>query len=270
MGSVALKVLLTPILIAAASLSGRRWGPAISGWLVGLPLTSGPIALFLAIGQGTAFAAAAAAGTLAGTLSQAAFCLAYSWLALGCNWRWVAAVLGGCFAFLATTAVLTLVPVPLVVTYPLVIGALLASLRLLPKRSQDGAAARDVHTAIPSWDLPARMVVATALVLLLTGIASTLGPRLTGLIAPFPLYATILAVFAHRQLGADAAVNVLRGLLIGLFGFATFFLLVASLIQRYGTGPAFVGAIIATLVLQGTTLLFVQAAGPATHEPSSG
>ena len=33
-----LKVVVTPILIAAASLAGRRWGQSVSGWLVGLPL----------------------------------------------------------------------------------------------------------------------------------------------------------------------------------------------------------------------------------------
>ena len=31
------------MLIATASLAGRRWGHAISGWLVGIPFTSGPI-----------------------------------------------------------------------------------------------------------------------------------------------------------------------------------------------------------------------------------
>lgn len=47
MESLALKLVLAPALIGAASLAGRRWGPAVSGWLVGLPLTSGPIAFFL-------------------------------------------------------------------------------------------------------------------------------------------------------------------------------------------------------------------------------
>jgi hypothetical protein len=36
MDTLALKLVLTPTLIGAASLAGRRWGPAVSGWLVGL------------------------------------------------------------------------------------------------------------------------------------------------------------------------------------------------------------------------------------------
>ncbi|HLI06681.1 MAG TPA: hypothetical protein VKV40_08945 [Ktedonobacteraceae bacterium] len=31
------KLLLTPLLIGLVSLAGRRWGPAVSGWIVGLP-----------------------------------------------------------------------------------------------------------------------------------------------------------------------------------------------------------------------------------------
>jgi len=50
---LALKLVLTPALIAIATLAGRRFGPSISGWLVGLPFTSGPVSLFLALEQGT-------------------------------------------------------------------------------------------------------------------------------------------------------------------------------------------------------------------------
>ena len=49
---------------------------------MGLPLTSAPIAFFLARDHGLAFAAAAAVGIMAGTVSQAAFCVAYARIAL--------------------------------------------------------------------------------------------------------------------------------------------------------------------------------------------
>ncbi|HEY6411425.1 MAG TPA: hypothetical protein VIY29_28530, partial [Ktedonobacteraceae bacterium] len=77
-----LKLLLTPLFIAIVTLTGRRWGTLVSGWLVGLPLTSAPVILFLALEQGTTFASRAAQGTMSGTMSVACFCLAYSWLSL--------------------------------------------------------------------------------------------------------------------------------------------------------------------------------------------
>src|SRR2546427_5301266 len=60
------KVVLTPLFIAAVTLAGRRWGPAVGGWLAGLPLTSRPVSVFLTLEQGPGVAARAAVGTLAG------------------------------------------------------------------------------------------------------------------------------------------------------------------------------------------------------------
>ena len=65
MVSLALKLLLTPALIGAASLAGRRWGPAISGWLVGLPFTSCPVVFFVALNQGTAVTSLTNGATIA-------------------------------------------------------------------------------------------------------------------------------------------------------------------------------------------------------------
>src|SRR3989442_15484873 len=76
--SLLLKVVATPALIAAATLAGRRWGDRLSGWLVGLPLTSGPVVFFLAIEQGSGFATRASLAVLLGTISQAAFALVYA------------------------------------------------------------------------------------------------------------------------------------------------------------------------------------------------
>ena len=79
--------------------------------------------------------------------------------------------------------------------------------------------------------------IATLFVVGLTEASQQLGPHLTGLLSPFPLYALILAVFAHHFEGPAAAIRVLKGMLQGLFSFAVFFLIVAGLIEKAGTGP---------------------------------
>ena len=40
---LAFKLFLTPLLIVSVTLAGRRWGTAVSGLLIGLPLVSAPI-----------------------------------------------------------------------------------------------------------------------------------------------------------------------------------------------------------------------------------
>ena len=251
MDSLTLKLVLTPALIAAASLVGRRWGPGISGWLVGLPLTSAPIVFFLALGHGPRFASIAATGTMAGTISQAAFCLTYARLASG----GVALSVGAAaLVFAACTLVLDHVRASLSVLFVLAVGSLVIALSWMPR----SLPAESPGRAVPRWDLGARMVLATMFVVLLTGLAPTLGPRLAGLLAPFPIYATVLTIFAHLQAGPVAAASVLRGLLLGLFGFASFFLVLAVLLERGGIVLAFTLATLVAFGLQAVSLLILR------------
>ncbi len=120
----------------------------------------------------------------------------------------------------------------------------------LPRRGKAGGA--------PAWDLPARMVIAAIFVLLLTGLAPALGPQLAGLLAPFPLYASILVIFAHQQQGPHDAARVLRGLLLGQFAFAGFFLSLSLLLGRMSIAGAFISAIVVALLVEGVTLFLIR------------
>jgi hypothetical protein len=251
--SLVLKLIATPGLIGAASLAGRRWGPAVGGSLVGLPLTSGPIVLFLALDHGAGFAAASALGTLAGTASEAAFVVAYAWLALRLGWP--SALAGGTLAFAATTYVLQFERLPVWPLTACVVAALFLALKLMPRLRARRAT---VEMEPPSWDLPARMAAATAFVLLLTALAARLGPQLTGLLSPFPLYAGVLAGFAHAEQGAAAALQLLRGVLLGMFAFVGFFSVISLALVRDGLVFAFASATVAALVLQGASLWVVR------------
>ncbi|MBV9569367.1 MAG: hypothetical protein JO172_14650 [Hyphomicrobiales bacterium] len=246
MNTLALKLSLTPILILAASLAGRRWGEAIGGWLVGLPLTSGPVAFFLTLDQGPAFAQQAAAGSLAGTAAQACFGLAYFWAAD--RTRWPLAFGAGAAAYTIAAASLQVLALPHIVLFLVALAALSLALRAMPAQP-----IRRVVAILPLWDLPARMAVATTLVVAVTASASALGPRLSGLLATFPIFATVLTVFAHHVQGAGAARQVLRGLLLGLYGFAAFFAVTSFLLTRVSVALAFIGATIAALLVQGVS-----------------
>ena len=250
-GYLALKLIVTPLLVAAASFAGRRWGPAVSGWLVALPLTSGPIVFFLSLSQGEEFAAAVAGATLIGAISQAAFCLGYSGAAL--RRPSPIALLIASLAFFAATLLLQQIPLSAILSFLLVVLSLAIAIRLMPRFLIASAAPVDRRPP-PLWDIPVRVIVTTAFVLLLTAGAPALGAKLTGLLAPFPLYGAILAVFAHHQHGAESAVQVLRGLLFGLFSFAGFFLALALLLCRVEIIWSFAAAIVVALAIQAGTL----------------
>jgi hypothetical protein len=245
MNILLLKLTLTPLLIAAVSLAGRRWGPTVGGLLVALPLTSGPILFFLALERGTPFTVNAALGTLAGLISNVVFALVLAWLVTARPW-WVAlpVALG---AFLACTWALQFVTLPL----PLLLGAvwlsLVLALGLLPRGSAKPSAA-----SAPWWDIPGRMIVATSFVLLLTGVATALGPHLSGLLTPFPIFVSVLAIFTARVAGPGPTVQMLRGVLLGLFACSLFFVVLALLLPIASVGLTF--PLAAAVVIAGQAL----------------
>jgi hypothetical protein len=248
-----LKLLLTPLLIGGATLVARRWGPRVGGWIIARPLTSGPVLVFLALDHGEAFASTAALGTLAGLAAIAAFCVTYAAVA---RRRGPAA----CFAAASAAFVLAgfaaqpLLDGPAWALLAVVVLAIALAARLIPASGEDHPT-----IAYPWWDIPARMVVATALVLAITAVAPRLGPHWSGVVATFPVYLSVLTVFVHRSNGPAAADDVLRGLLAGLYGTAAFYVVVHLGLETLGPAVTFTGAVAVTLAIEAVTLRRVRA-----------
>jgi hypothetical protein len=255
------KILLTPALIWAVSMAGRRWGAAVSGLLIGLPLTSGPVALFITLERGTAFARQTASGILLGSISVALFCLAYGWLA-ALRQPWPVAMAGGWLATILATLALDPVRVAGVVALTIAAAVMLALIWLMP-RATEGAESG----AAPWWDIPARMVVATAFVVALTEAAPALGAQLSGLLATLPIYASILAGFNHHLYGQAQVVRFTRGLALGLWGFIAFFAVLEALLTAAPIWVSFTAASAAALLTQAALGWLTRAR--ATREPAT-
>lgn len=247
------KLLVTPAVVALATLAGRRFGRIASGWLIGLPLTSGPLMVFLALEHGSRFAARAAVGSLGGAICEVGFCLGYAFTVRRRGWP--AGILTGSIGFAAAAVVLETIPLGVseagVATLAAcAVAALLAGLALLPHVPVLA------QPRLPSsrWDIPARAVLTTAILLVLTALATTFGPRLSGVLAVYPLYTAVLAVFAQRHVGAGGALQVLRGLLLGLFSFVCFFATLAVGLIQLGTAAGFALSIAAALAVQAASL----------------
>ena len=247
-----LKLTLTPFLVGGASLAARRWGPAIGGWIVSLPLTSGPVLLFVALERGPQFAADTSVGTLLGLGAIVAYSLAF---AAASRRGALASIAAASLAYgVAGLAFQAAAGWPFAVLVVLVAGAILVAVRVLPR----SATAR-VATQHPTWDLPARVIVGTGLVLGLTELAPLLGPIASGIITTFPVYVSVLSMFGFLHEGRDGALNVLRGLLTGLVGTVAFYIAVHELAVRAGVGAAFAVAVLATLAVQAVALPRIRA-----------
>lgn len=243
------KLILTPMAIFAALSVARRWGDAFGGWLAGLPVTAAPVAAFLAIEHGPAFAAAASAGSVAAVASQACCFLAYT-AASGRGWK-VGALFGG-LGFAVSAAIVQALDLPPIALLGLS-AVLLSIARLAMPRSRRPFAV----TLSPRWEIPARVVLVTAIVIGVTSLATTLGARASGVAASFPWIGGALAVFAHRAQGAAAGIAVLRGMAIALYSFLAFFAVLGFALTRMDLPLAFICATASVLAVQAVTLRIV-------------
>lgn len=91
--------------------------------------------------------------------------------------------------------------------------------------------------------------------LALTAASGTLGPHLSGLLAPFPIITSVLAVFTHAHQGAAEVQVLLRNFLLGFYGFAAFCFTLAATLPALSVAGAFALATTAALAVQAAVFL---------------
>jgi hypothetical protein len=220
--SLLLKITLVPVVVWLASLAGRRWGHSVSGWISGLPLIAGPLSMFLAAGEGAAFAAETAATTLQATAAAGGHCLVFG-LAARRGSRWPAALVAGWLAFVAVAALLGAVALPPAAA--LVLNGVLLALQLRALPAPPGPAA---PVPIPPLEIGVRIAAAMAFAAAIVLGSSVLGPRLSGILLTFPIVGSVLPAFTLALYGPQATQRLLRGFLRGLYAFAAFHFVVAT------------------------------------------
>ena len=236
MTATVLQLLLAPLLVAAATLAGRRWGDGTAGIVSAFPAIVGPVLLLDAHAHGSAFAADAAAGTLVGLVALAGFVVAYARAAARVRWPGALGV-----AWLAAALLAAAVGSGSDVALPVAVAAATASLALALRALPD-APARAAPVRLPGWELPARMALVVALVAGLAAAASELGALAGGVLAALPVLASVLAVATHRRHGAPAVAALLRGMVLGMGGFVVFCAAFALLVGPAGAAGAFLAA----------------------------
>lgn len=221
---LAAKILLAPLCVVAVSLAGRRWGIAVAGVLGGLPVVAGPILLVMTLLHGRDFGADAAAGALLALAALTAFVVVYGRVAPAA--RPLGSVFCGWAGFLLGVAVLSPVQPPPPLSLVLVAVCFAGGLRLLP----------------PPPSPPA---------------VAALGPHLSGLLAPFPIITSVLAVFTHAHGVAQVGV-LLRNFLFGFYGFAAFCFVLAVALPGLSIALAFGLATATALATQATTFFLLR------------
>ncbi len=245
---ILLKLTLAPMLIGLVSLAERKWGASISGLLVGLPLTAGPLLFFLTLEQGKSFSSRTSIASMMGLVALAAFASVYARVSQAHGW--IPSLLGATGTYIAISALLIKLPsLSVGWAFPIACGALLLALLSFPRQPS----LTPEFKISSGREISLRMAMAAAIVFLLTSLARLLGPVSSGLASIFPVYTSILAVFNHMK-SSVLALAVLKGVVTGALGSAVFFVIVASAQGRLATGLCFGSAALAAIAVQ--ALLF--------------
>ncbi len=242
-----LKLATMPVVIVAATLAGRRYGAAVAGLILGLPIVSGPISVFVAVEQGIEFARAAASGTLLGLVALATYCLSYGFAAR--RFAWPGALACGLVATASMAWLLDALALPGPAVVWFTSAAILVAIVICPT---PGPA--QPRQPPPAWDLPARVLVSTLFMMTVTLLAAPIGPTMTGMASTFPVMLSVMAPFTHRVEGQAAVVSMLRGCIEGLVTFALFFQVLRLTLGQWPAPLAYGIALAATLVVAAAVL----------------
>jgi hypothetical protein len=207
------KMAITALFVSVATIIAERLGAAVGALVATLPVSAGPVYVFLALDHDATFISASAVASLALNAATAVFVTVYVLMAQRRS-LWISVSLAFT-AWLATT--LALGPVhwtaPSAFVLNLVVFALcfwiVRPFCLVPMPP----------TIRPWYDF----VVRAGMVALLVGAVVTLsfriGPTGSGVLAVFPVIYTSIMVILHRRVGGPATAAVLANTVPGLAGF---------------------------------------------------
>lgn len=211
--TLGLRMAITAAFVVTASVITERSGPVIGALVATLPISAGPSYVFLALDHDAAFIAEGALASLPinaatiflgltyvllaqrhGALLSSALAVAV-WLALAAVIRTVSwSLAGGLIANVITFAIC----VPLLARYR--------------------------HAKMPPirrrwYDIPLRASLVATLVATVVTLSGSVGPKISGMIALFPVVFTSMMLILHPRIGGPPTAAVIANGAWGLMGF---------------------------------------------------
>ncbi|MCJ2065999.1 hypothetical protein MKK63_25305 [Methylobacterium sp. J-088] len=240
------RALTAGTVVVLASVLAEFLGPVWGALIISLPVTAGPVYVFMVLEHDAAFVAGAALSGFAANAATGLFLIVYARRATD---RGVVPALGP--AALAWVA--AAIPIAAVAWTPatafLLNAAVYGSGVLLTRPAARTILARSAAVARPR---PLDLVVrAAAVALFVTGVlalSAALGPARTGIIAAYPLTLTSTFVILHRRVGGTAMARLAGITIQGVFGFGLTLLTIHLMVQPFGAAAALAAALLVSLI----------------------
>jgi len=227
--SLVAKMVVTAGFLLTATMVAERAGPLIGGLVATLPISTGPVYLFLALDHDAHFIAQSALGSLVSNALNVIFAVTYALLA---QKRPLSVCLGGAFAlWVALEYAIGLVHWSLPLALAFNVAIIAAALWIVhPLRHVRVAAAQ------ARWyDFLLRAVMVALLVGTVVTLSFTIGPTLSGNLAVFPIVLSSIMIILHRRIGGRATAAIMANAVVGLGGFGVALVALCLSAERLGS-----------------------------------
>jgi len=235
--ALATKMAITALFVTLSTIIAEKLGAVVGALVATLPVSAGPVYVFLALDHGPTFISASAVASLAMNAATAVFVTAYVRMAQRRS-LWISVSLAF-IAWLATTLVLASVRWTALSASVVNLSVFAVCLwivkpfRLVPMPP----------TTRPWNDFVVRAGMVTLLVGAVVTLSFRIGPAGSGVLAVFPVIYASIMVILHRRVGGPATAAVLANAVPGLAGFGVALLILHLSAVSFGSALALVAAL---------------------------
>lgn len=248
--SLVTKMVVSAAFVVMASVVAEKAGPLIGAMVSTLPIGSGPAYVFLALEHDVSFLEASTVASLAIHAASGVYGMVYVMLA---QRRSLAVSMGSALAAWAACAY-AIREMPWTI-------ATAALLNVVVYAACIPMARRYLHVMMPKierrwFDIPVRALLVAALVGTVIQASTSFGPKLTGILAVFPIVMTSLMLIMHPRIGGPASAAIIANTMWGLVGFATSVLALNLTIVRLGAPLGLTFALLVAMAVNYTIYWF--------------
>jgi len=228
----ALKLALVAASVVLSTLAARRYGHAIGGTVAGMPMIAAPIVAVLLVDQSVEAVRAIALATL--VCLPAALVHIVTFARSAFRYAWPLSLLAALAAYTVVGGALTWLHLP---------ALAVVLLALVAPSIGWWAAPRSDHApgpvGVPRIEFGMRLLAALGMATVVILGADVMPAAISGLLLAVPINGTVLPCFTVPRYGADANASLMRGFVMGLHGFAAFFVALYFTLGVFGPGLSF-------------------------------
>lgn len=253
---VLLRMAIAAAFVVSASVITERSGPVIGALVATLPISAGPSYVFLALDHDAAFIAQGALSSL--PVNAATIFLGLTYVVLAQRHSFAVSVGSAVAVWIVLASIIRLFDWTLTAGLAVNLVAFGICIPLLVQYR---------HVKMPLvtrrwYDIPFRAALVATLVAIVVSTSGWVGPRVSGVIALYPIVFTSIMVILHPRIGGPPTAAVLANSAWGLLGFGMAIAVMHVAVVKLGSAIGLFLAL-ATCVIWNLTLWWQ--AQKATH-----